>query len=397
MSESTERDWHASMLHRRRVAVRIGLCACGLAAFVTILSGFWHFQVDINSGYRVGDINVYGGMVKIMLGSRETRGNVRSDRHHGSYSIRAKRIWFWWPWGLRENRQIGVKYTEVKFPVWTGLLIAIGLTTAAWLRVPRARRGHCRNCGYNLTGATSEKCSECGASTAYSVVPVRKRRTPIVVGVIVFLLIGLTLLLSSSVCGAGGDWRSQARLDNLEKAPRLLPVPEEVKDGYLEIVLTLPQRVDMRKGHIQPRPVVASVEITNVMSFPLGLFHDGSGRTMCCLRFESVSLRAVGAGRRPNAHELLLDLGDVLAEGPQQRGWRVIQPGETIEASTDIGPILRLHYARTDVFGVRVELRAAPVPGELGAPYLDLWHDRSLLSKMVTIDIERRGRRGGRK
>lgn len=36
----------------------------------------------------------------------------------------------------------------------------IGLVCA---RAPRPQPGHCTNCGYNLTGNVSGKCSECGA------------------------------------------------------------------------------------------------------------------------------------------------------------------------------------------------------------------------------------------
>ncbi len=35
-------------------------------------------------------------------------------------------------------------------------------TLRAWRFVPKFPRGHCRRCGYNLTGLTEARCPECG-------------------------------------------------------------------------------------------------------------------------------------------------------------------------------------------------------------------------------------------
>ena len=37
------------------------------------------------------------------------------------------------------------------------------LTLHVWRSVPKFPRGHCRRCGYNLTGLTEARCPECGA------------------------------------------------------------------------------------------------------------------------------------------------------------------------------------------------------------------------------------------
>jgi hypothetical protein len=47
--------------------------------------------------------------------------------------------------------------------VFLGLFI---WTTWAWVRKPRRPRGHCRSCGYDLTGNVSGVCPECGSATA---------------------------------------------------------------------------------------------------------------------------------------------------------------------------------------------------------------------------------------
>lgn len=38
-----------------------------------------------------------------------------------------------------------------------------GLIGLVCVRAPRPQPGHCKSCGYNLTGNVSGKCSECGA------------------------------------------------------------------------------------------------------------------------------------------------------------------------------------------------------------------------------------------
>lgn len=56
---------------------------------------------------------------------------------------------------------------------WVGLPVALFLVypvlAVLWERVGKLlkpRRGHCRTCGYNLTGNTSGACPECGATLA---------------------------------------------------------------------------------------------------------------------------------------------------------------------------------------------------------------------------------------
>ena len=53
--------------------------------------------------------------------------------------------------------------TTIILPLWL-LLLVIGLPTCLlwWRNRRRFPHGHCRNCGYDLTGNVSGRCPECG-------------------------------------------------------------------------------------------------------------------------------------------------------------------------------------------------------------------------------------------
>ncbi len=50
----------------------------------------------------------------------------------------------------------------VAIPLWLVLLALAGPTVVLWRRDRPIPRGHCRSCGYNLTGNVSGVCPECG-------------------------------------------------------------------------------------------------------------------------------------------------------------------------------------------------------------------------------------------
>ena len=66
----------------------------------------------------------------------------------------------WWGAGRFTNNCFGVSSRHPKF--WIPLL-ALAIPTV-WLWWPERRHppGHCRKCGYDLTGNVTGVCSECG-------------------------------------------------------------------------------------------------------------------------------------------------------------------------------------------------------------------------------------------
>lgn len=56
---------------------------------------------------------------------------------------------------------------NLSLPMWPSAVLAIPPSLLLYWRLkPRARPGHCRRCGYNLTGNTSGRCPECGTAIA---------------------------------------------------------------------------------------------------------------------------------------------------------------------------------------------------------------------------------------
>ena len=58
---------------------------------------------------------------------------------------------------------VGGAYSYAGVPLWSLFTLAAVPTFVLWRRDRRRiGPGHCRRCGYNLTGAEHEKCPECG-------------------------------------------------------------------------------------------------------------------------------------------------------------------------------------------------------------------------------------------
>jgi len=70
-----------------------------------------------------------------------------------------------WRWGLKPLAIMTRQFrTELWLPIWPALAVVAPLTALIWLWPTRVPRGHCRRCGYNLTGNVSGRCPECEAA-----------------------------------------------------------------------------------------------------------------------------------------------------------------------------------------------------------------------------------------
>lgn len=70
-----------------------------------------------------------------------------------------------WPMSASYNPRLSIRANSWNFtvPLWMPLVLFTLPTAFFWSRDRRCvSKGHCRNCGYSLTGNTSGTCPECG-------------------------------------------------------------------------------------------------------------------------------------------------------------------------------------------------------------------------------------------
>lgn len=63
---------------------------------------------------------------------------------------------------LRQYARYGVTCAEARWWLLPFVIILALPTALLWWRDRRPPAGHCRNCGYNLTGLPEPRCPECG-------------------------------------------------------------------------------------------------------------------------------------------------------------------------------------------------------------------------------------------
>ena len=133
------------MLRRRghRIATWIGVGLCCAVSAVWLLS-YPHFYYSFGNTRTFG---VHGGRVTVGWGE----------------ALPDKQIYFLLPVDGPWPQLHGTStWSQIDCPLWL-ILLAIAIPTAwLWRRDRRHPPGHCRNCGYDLTGNVTGVCSECG-------------------------------------------------------------------------------------------------------------------------------------------------------------------------------------------------------------------------------------------
>jgi hypothetical protein len=94
------------------------------------------------------------------------------------------------------------RHTVVTVPLWAILLVMVPIVCVARRRARPLPRGRCEACGYDLTGNTSGRCSECGATVrrddhaVYASSPGRSLMRPFVLcwGILIVAALPLALL-----------------------------------------------------------------------------------------------------------------------------------------------------------------------------------------------------------
>ncbi len=71
-------------------------------------------------------------------------------------------------WGLHlpaSSWGVGQSWCYVWIPLWIPFVLLAVPTALLWWRDRKPPSGHCKRCGYDLTGNLSGVCPECGQST----------------------------------------------------------------------------------------------------------------------------------------------------------------------------------------------------------------------------------------
>ena len=152
-----------------RVAKWVATVACGLCVAAFVISLWCNVGVEMARpaayawvAYVGGGCIYYGfGATRVRF-ARASRVELQITGHrYDDVFVEKPQGPVRWTPTFKPYR--GTTAGFVRMPLWTILLTLLVPTTFLWRR-DRHRRlpGHCRQCGYNLTGNVSGRCPECG-------------------------------------------------------------------------------------------------------------------------------------------------------------------------------------------------------------------------------------------
>ncbi len=148
---------HPKRPRLRRIAKCTGLVACVLIVVawgVSLKWGVRYTSDDRGTAVACGVISILhspGGPPRPTEWSFLHMG--RSDRDWGHWGFKWPRTW----------QHPMIDHRERYIPLWLPLVVLAIPTAFLWHRDRRRiPPGHCRQCGYDLTGNESGKCPECG-------------------------------------------------------------------------------------------------------------------------------------------------------------------------------------------------------------------------------------------
>ena len=136
----------------RRIAKWIGMATCSMLLFALVASyfgGVWVASLAHRCSVGVADCAIWISL----------RDSSFDDEWRFVAFPSEKRMSFW---SFSLDDENPNSHVLIVLPLWIPLL-AIAIPTAwLWRRDRRHPPGHCRKCGYDLTGNVTGVCSECG-------------------------------------------------------------------------------------------------------------------------------------------------------------------------------------------------------------------------------------------
>ncbi len=121
---------------------------CVLISALFVLSAWWRLWIEFRDGPFLG---VHAGALEYLPHS--------GSPWTGQWAVSCLRHWA----GLRFALVGVMESDEITLPLIYPFAAVALPTLLVWRFVPKFPRGHCRRCGYNLTGLTEARCPECGA------------------------------------------------------------------------------------------------------------------------------------------------------------------------------------------------------------------------------------------
>ena len=136
----------------RRIAKWAGVGICTVVAIVWVVSGSWNVVYQ----WRHGDLWVYSG--RLHYTTLVAQPTHRPPKY-GLSSARHKWHWVWSPYTYVDYSTSPYVAVACWIPF---LIVALPTGILFWRDRRRIPPGHCKKCGYDLTGNTSGRCPECG-------------------------------------------------------------------------------------------------------------------------------------------------------------------------------------------------------------------------------------------
>lgn len=152
------RKWMRGLLHFSGSALVVGLIAIWIGSY----------RIAVERHWSTGFIRIDGGhIICVKHGNAPWLSGVwRTSAPDGAW-YRVDPIYDELLWHAGIAWQIGnTSWDRTVVPMWSPIAGLVALALLLWLRRGTSVAGHCRTCGYNLTGNVTGVCSECGAAAS---------------------------------------------------------------------------------------------------------------------------------------------------------------------------------------------------------------------------------------
>jgi len=133
---------------------------------IAAIAGFW-CTIDISyRGWHLGLDRSVIGVARYTLDNNVALAvNEKTEKPVFAFDAASETSFFYYPpFGFRQDDIFDVHVTCMGVTHWFANLIVWSLFLILWRRSRKHPKGHCQDCGYDLTGNESGACPECNAA-----------------------------------------------------------------------------------------------------------------------------------------------------------------------------------------------------------------------------------------